>query len=399
MIRCHCGSGLIYLTDGFVNVDVIGSGAGLAKDHPAAVKKWGTTSDAYYARMSHVTQEQCERGLTPDYSQQVVDCYGSFMAMPFDDESVSEILSRQVFEHLSITEARMALMESRRVLVPGGILRISVPDIPATLEKYRETGENFFKRHLTGTQRNSFGWHCMSWSRSGLIGFLEEYGFACDGDDVNPHFYPSICLKFSKVPHESDREVPRSWNAAHEYCGDPLGTPLQPVEGEVLEIGPGSAPLPWATTYVDVDRSNLDRIEGKETVLANVEQLPQEWDKRFAFCFASHILEHVEDPIKAASELSRVAKRGVVVCPSVCKDSLFVFHEADHKWMVLPSLKGWRDTVHSDVVSGWIHRALRYSDHRFGPDAVDMKKFFIRAEPHLDVIHHWEGTLRIEVIG
>jgi ubiquinone/menaquinone biosynthesis C-methylase UbiE len=409
-IRAHIGSALIYCRD-YINVDVIGSGAALAKDNPAAVKMWITDAERYYSRMQHITQEAVERGYTQDHGQMVCDRYGDWSKLPFEDNSLDEILSRQVFEHLSMTEAKAALMEARRCLKMGGILRLSVPDMPATLEMYRQTeGGDFFKRHLIGTKKNQFSWHVMGYPREGLIALLEEFGFAHVEDEPSPHFYPSICVKHVKVPHETlDRPSEKPWIAAWQYCGDPLGTPLEPVEGSVLEIGPGSAPLPWSTCVVDNVQENLDRIEGKETHLADVENLPL-WKAQFDYCYTAHCLEHTNNPVKAAAEISRVAKRGIVICPSIGKDFLFIHHDPSHTHWVLPSTgdgvmrfmrvnESMRDAMRDDTTSGWIHRLLRLTDHRFGSDAQHMRKWFNAAEPHLDVIHHWEGTLKIEVIG
>ncbi len=410
-LKAHIGCGLIFITDpGWVNVDVIGSGAGLAEDCPEAVERWGTSEEDYYGRMSWVTKEACERGISPDYSQLVVQKYGSWGCLPFEDESVSEILSRQVFEHLSITEARQALQEARRVLKMGGIIRVSVPDTFATLEAYRTTGEAFYKRHFTGTLRNQYSFHCMAHTRESLIGLFEEYGLEFIEEEPNIHFYPAITIRCRKVPHASDASKVHLWKAAWQYCGDPLGTPLPQAEGPVVEVGPGSAPLPWADVYVDDNQLNLDRIEGKETCLASVESLPADWTGKFGYSYCAHCLEHVADPLKAAAELSRVSKRGVVVCPNMGKDFLFNHHDDSHLWWVLPMVgdgimrflrldTAARDAMRDSTVSGWQHRLLRYADFRFGPDAAHMQAWFVKNEPLMDVIHHWEGTLRIEVIG
>jgi predicted SAM-dependent methyltransferase len=47
---------------------------------------------------------------------------------PFEDNSVHGILASHFMEHLDCCEALTFLKECRRVLIPGGIMRISVPD-------------------------------------------------------------------------------------------------------------------------------------------------------------------------------------------------------------------------------------------------------------------------------
>ena len=47
----------------------------------------------------------------------------------FSDNSINEIYASHVFEHLShANELPETLKETRRILKPGGILRVSVPD-------------------------------------------------------------------------------------------------------------------------------------------------------------------------------------------------------------------------------------------------------------------------------
>ena len=49
--------------------------------------------------------------------------------IPFEDGSVDGILASHFFEHLDAQEALVMVRECHRVLRPGGILRISIPDV------------------------------------------------------------------------------------------------------------------------------------------------------------------------------------------------------------------------------------------------------------------------------
>jgi predicted SAM-dependent methyltransferase len=83
-MKLHLGCGSIYLP-GWVNVDL---------DSPQA----------------DMNLDLCER-------------------LPFEDESVESIYSEHFIEHIGRDDARRLLLECRRVLRPGGVIRISTPDL------------------------------------------------------------------------------------------------------------------------------------------------------------------------------------------------------------------------------------------------------------------------------
>ena len=58
--------------------------------------------------------------------------------LPYQDNSVKFIYSSHCLEHLSKAEAKKLLGECYRVLVPGGVIRIIVPDLHTSVQKYIE---------------------------------------------------------------------------------------------------------------------------------------------------------------------------------------------------------------------------------------------------------------------
>jgi predicted SAM-dependent methyltransferase len=56
--------------------------------------------------------------------------------LPFEDGSCSFIYNEHVLEHLTVEEGLFFLKECRRVLQPGGILRIAMPDLERCVQKY-----------------------------------------------------------------------------------------------------------------------------------------------------------------------------------------------------------------------------------------------------------------------
>lgn len=56
--------------------------------------------------------------------------------LPFEDDSCSLIYNEHVLEHLTVEEGLFFLKECRRVLQPGGTLRIAMPNLEDIVEKY-----------------------------------------------------------------------------------------------------------------------------------------------------------------------------------------------------------------------------------------------------------------------
>lgn len=193
-MKIHLGCGSVYLRE-WVNVDLPLPTVFLAKERHDLIEKFITTEERYYARHEDKTANSLRGG--PVTKDTVCDVYGSFGFIPARTESVSEILSRQCFEHLSREETVQGLKEAHRVLKSGGLLRIDIPDPDETLRQYRETGDEFLIRHLFGPRRDVYGFHT-HYTRNMLTELVESHGFTFVVEEPNVHFYPAYCLKFTR---------------------------------------------------------------------------------------------------------------------------------------------------------------------------------------------------------
>jgi predicted SAM-dependent methyltransferase len=106
---------------------------------------------------------------------------GSVCELPYPDESVDLIYTSHVLEHFRRSEIRNVLHEWYRVLAPGGILRLAVPNFAACAKIYYEEG---LKDGLTGLiglicggQRNEYDFHKMIFDEPFLTGELLATGF------------------------------------------------------------------------------------------------------------------------------------------------------------------------------------------------------------------------------
>jgi predicted SAM-dependent methyltransferase len=101
----------------------------------------------------------------------------------FADNSVAEIYASHVYEHLGfVQELPTALAEARRVLVPGGKLKISVPDLQIICwllgsPQLTLDGRWLLTRIIYGGQTDAFDFHKCGFTWQLLHQMLREIGF------------------------------------------------------------------------------------------------------------------------------------------------------------------------------------------------------------------------------
>ena len=87
--------------------------------------------------------------------------------LPVEAGTVDEVRADCLFEHLSFKEEKKAFLEVKRVLKPGGIFNLSVPDLADIVQSwldaeddwkdwYRDDDEAILQKHWFGTYEYSY---------------------------------------------------------------------------------------------------------------------------------------------------------------------------------------------------------------------------------------------------
>ena len=103
----------------------------------------------------------------------------------FEDESVDLIYSSHSFEYFDRQQAAVVLAEWRRVLKPGGTLRLAVPDFEALTEVYRRAGKVeavvgplYGRMEISTPEGPATLYHKTVYDYASLSTLLEANGFA-----------------------------------------------------------------------------------------------------------------------------------------------------------------------------------------------------------------------------
>jgi predicted SAM-dependent methyltransferase len=97
---------------------------------------------------------------------------------PFGDGSAALVYACHCLEHFPRDAVPRVLTEWSRVLRPGGILRLSVPDFDRIVEIYEQHGHDIetITHFLMGGQQGRFDFHQVVFNRQSLGALLEQAG-------------------------------------------------------------------------------------------------------------------------------------------------------------------------------------------------------------------------------
>ncbi len=119
----------------------------------------------------------------PDHFQTTVTkfCRAETLDCVYATNSVAEIRCHHVFEHISILDVDRTLQGWNRVLEPGGLVWIQVPDFEGCVRQIRrlktEAEKEIYYRHIFGSQMGPGELHKNGFTASRLIALLSDYGF------------------------------------------------------------------------------------------------------------------------------------------------------------------------------------------------------------------------------
>lgn len=114
--------------------------------------------------------------LSPEHD---VDIKADVSELPLEDCSVAEIYSSHVLEHFPHVKTELVLKEWHRVLSPGGLIFIAVPDFHRTIEIYNTYGlTQWVVNFLYGDQGYPLAYHYAPFTFATLAKQLNSVGFS-----------------------------------------------------------------------------------------------------------------------------------------------------------------------------------------------------------------------------
>lgn len=127
-------------------------------------------------------------GVDVEASRSGVDIVAKADAIPLADNSVGEILAIHLWEHFYLWECPKVLLEWRRILRPGGLLVLELPDLVKAAKNLldQEAGvgtwpkpdqQSMWAIYGDPTTNDPFMTHQWGWSPRSLSEFLKRHGF------------------------------------------------------------------------------------------------------------------------------------------------------------------------------------------------------------------------------
>lgn len=96
---------------------------------------------------------------------------------PYRDETFDAVFSCHMLEHLFADKAQVCIAEIFRILKPGGICRIVVPDLDKIVGEYNPDQPELFLKRIFECDRRSKNSHHWHYNANSLVRLLRATGF------------------------------------------------------------------------------------------------------------------------------------------------------------------------------------------------------------------------------
>ena len=123
----------------------------------------------------------------------------------FGTGTVDLVYMCHILEHIKSSDLKRVLLEMKRVLKTGGVLRLSVPDFDKLVEVYNGSGRDIsaISRQLMGGQDHEYNIHYSVFNHRRLSELLKEVGFRevvpWDPDNCEHHDFKDRASRKMKV--------------------------------------------------------------------------------------------------------------------------------------------------------------------------------------------------------
>jgi hypothetical protein len=141
----------------------------------------------------------------PDFFQTPVKKFvrAETLDLVYEPESVAEIRGHHVLEHIGILDVDRAMRGWNRILKPGGLLWLEVPDFGesarAILSRRSEACKEIYYRDVFGSQFSQGEFHRNGFTAQRLMAILDAYGFETR---------VAYVLKKQRIPRKPDMYYP-----------------------------------------------------------------------------------------------------------------------------------------------------------------------------------------------
>ena len=125
--------------------------------------------------------------------------------LPYKDNTVDEIYCSHALEHVPKRAVGACLHEFWRVMKPGALLTILVPDLEWCCRAWLEHKSNdWFMDIIFGNQDHQGEFHLTGFNQRIMVGYLEAAGFKGDlrFGDVNSHDQKTLVFQITKQAAE-----------------------------------------------------------------------------------------------------------------------------------------------------------------------------------------------------